>query len=116
MNQTVADFPANQGFTQGFQGLLFERAVGGDAFELGKNQLPSKKIFHRSANAVYLSTAVVMKGSGLPKVNIAIEEPEGAKLRRIEFRFFYLYSAIAPQQEQSCPKAIAMPRFTFKSP
>ena len=108
MNQAIGDVAAIE-FAKGFYGALFEGRSVKDAFELGKNQIALK-------NIPEVQTPVLLErryeSQVLPKVNIAIEEPEGAVRIGSEF-----YIPRSPQQEQ-CFKAIAMPHalLRLKSP
>ncbi|NMF57993.1 AAA-like domain-containing protein [Pseudanabaena yagii] len=108
MNQAIGDVAAIE-FAKGFYGALFEGKSVKDAFELGKNLIALK-------NIPEVQTPVLLERSYerqvLPRVNLAIEEPEGAV--RIGSQF---YIPRSPQEEQAF-KAIAMPHalIRLKSP
>jgi hypothetical protein len=108
MNQAIGDLAAIE-FAKGFYGALFEGRSVKEAFELGKNLIALK-------NIPEAQTPVLLERSHttqvLPKVNMAIEEPEGAVRIGSEF-----YIQRSPQQEQAL-KAIAMPHalLRLKSP
>ncbi|MEB3124574.1 MAG: AAA-like domain-containing protein [Synechococcales bacterium] len=108
MNQAIGDLAAI-GFAKGFYGALFEGKSVKEAFELGKNQIALKNI-PEAQTPVLLECRY--ESQVLPKLNIAIEEPEGAV--RIGSGF---YIPRSPQQAQSF-RAIAMPHalLRLKSP
>jgi len=108
MNQAIGDVAAIE-FAKGFYGALFEGKSVKDAFELGKNLIALKNI-PETLTPVLLERRY--ESQVLPKVNIAIEEPEGAVRIGSEF-----YIPRSPQQEQ-CFNAIAMPHalLRLKSP
>ncbi len=108
MNQAIGDVAAIE-FAKGFYGALFEGRSVKDAFELGKNLIALKNI-PETLTPVLLERRY--ESQVLPKVNIAIEEPEGAVRIGSDF-----YIPRSPQQEQ-CFKAIAMPHalLRLKSP
>ena len=108
MNQAIGDLAAIE-FAKGFYGALFEGRSVKDAFELGKNQIALKNI-PESQTPVLLERRY--ESQVLQRVNIAIEEPEGAVRIGSEF-----YIPRSPQQEQAF-KAITMPHalLRLKSP
>ena len=108
MNQVIGDVATIE-FAKGFYGALFEGKSVKDAFELGKNLIALK-------NIPEVQTPVLLErcyeSQVLPKVNIAIEEPEGAVRIGSEF-----YIQRSPQEAQAL-KAIALPHalLRLKSP
>ncbi|MEI6063974.1 MAG: AAA-like domain-containing protein [Pseudanabaena sp. ELA748] len=108
MNQAIGDLAAIE-FAKGFYGALFEGRSVKEAFELGKNLIALKNI-PEAQTPVLLER--LYESQILPKVNIVIEEPEGAVRIGSEF-----YIPRSPQQEQ-CFNAIAMPHalLRLKSP
>jgi hypothetical protein len=86
MNQAIGDVAAIE-FAKGFYGALFEGKSVKDAFELGKNLIALKNI-PETLTPVLLERRY--ESQVLPKVNIAIEEPEGAVRIGSEFYISYL--------------------------
>lgn len=108
MNQAIGDLAAIE-FAKGFYGALFEGKSVKDAFELGKNLIALK-------NIPEAQTPVLVERSYqspvLPRINMVIEEPEGAVRFGSDF-----YIPRSPQEEQAF-KAISMPHalIRLKSP
>ncbi len=110
MNQAIGDVAAIE-FAKGFYGALFEGKSVRDAFDLGKNLVALKNI-PEAQTPVLVERSDRLNNLVVPRVNIAIEEPEGAVRIGSEF-----YIPRSPQEERAY-QAIAMPHalLRLKSP